>query len=493
MSLNNLVKRLQDIMRNDAGINGDAQRIEQMVWILFLKVYDAKEETWEIYDDRYRSIIPEHLRWRHWAVDRKDGKALTGDALLNFVNGQLFPTLKSIEIDESTPMSQRIVRTAFEDNNNYMKDGILLRQVINVIDEIDFNTYDDRHALGEIYETILKSLQSAGNAGEFYTPRAVTDFMVEMIAPKLGETIADFACGTGGFLTSALKVLDQQAQESVEKRALYSSSVYGIEKKALPFLLCATNMLLHDIDNPRIIHGNSLEKNVRDYKDSDRFDVILMNPPYGGNEKDGVKQNFPCELRSSETADLFMSVIMYRLKKRGRCAIILPDGFLFGTDNAKVAIKEKLTSEFNLHTIIRLPHSVFAPYTSITTNILFFDRTQPTAETWFYRLDMPQGYKNFSKTKPMKLEHFAPAIQWWHNREEITIDGFDKAKLYTIDELKARNYNIDLCGYPHEEEVILPPRDLIAQYKEKRASIDADIERILKKIEFILDSHDAKE
>ena len=317
--------------------------------------------------------------------------------------------------------------------------------------------------------------------------------MVEMIEPKLGETIADFACGTGGFLTSALKVLDQQAQESVEKRALYSSSVYGIEKKALPFLLCATNMLLHDIDNPRIIHGNSLEKNVRDYKDSDRFDVILMNPPYDGNEKDGVKQNFPCELRSSETADLFMSVIMYRLKKRGRCAIILPDGFLFGTDNAKVAIKEKLTSEFNLHTIIRLPHSVFAPYTSITTNILFFDRTQPTSETWFYRLDMPNGYKNFSKTKPMKLEHFAPAIQWWHNREEITIDGFDKAKLYTIDELKERNYNIDLCGYPHEEEVILPPRDLIAQYKEKRASIDADIERILEKIEFILDSHDDKE
>ncbi len=493
MSLNNLVKRLQDIMRNDAGINGDAQRIEQMVWILFLKVYDAKEETWEVYDDGYRSIIPEHLRWRNWAVDRKDGKALTGDALLNFVNGQLFPTLKSIEIDESTPMSQRIVRTAFEDNNNYMKDGILLRQVINVIDEIDFNKYDDRHAFGEIYETILKSLQSAGNAGEFYTPRAVTDFMVEMIAPKLGETIADFACGTGGFLTSALKVLDQQAQKSVKARALYSSSVYGIEKKALPFLLCATNMLLHDIDNPRIIHGNSLEKNVRDYKDSDRFDVILMNPPYGGNEKDGVKQNFPCELRSSETADLFMSVIMYRLKKRGRCAIILPDGFLFGTDNAKVAIKEKLTSEFNLHTIIRLPHSVFAPYTSITTNILFFDRTQPTAETWFYRLDMPKGYKNFSKTKPMKLEHFAPAIQWWHNRRELTEDGFDKAKKYTIDELKARNYNIDLCGYPHEEEIILPPRDLIAQYKEKRASIDADIDRILKKIECILDSDDDKE
>lgn len=427
MSLNNLVKRLQDIMRNDAGINGDAQRIEQMVWILFLKVYDAKEEIWEFYNDDYKSIIPEELRWRNWAVDNKDGKALTGDALLEFVNLKLFPTLKSIEIDENTPMSQIIVRTAFEDNNNYMKDGILLRQVINVIDEIDFEEYEDRHAFGEIYETILRSLQSAGNSGEFYTPRAVTDFMVQMIKPKLGESIADFACGTGGFLTSALKVLDAQVQ-SVEDRTVYSNSIYGIEKKALPFLLCATNMLLHDIDNPQIIHGNSLEKNVRDYKESDRFDVILMNPPYGGNEKEGVKQNFPADLRSSETADLFMDVIMYRLKKGGRCAIILPDGFLFGTDNAKMAIKQKLMSEFNLHTVIRMPHSVFAPYTSITTNILFFDHTGPTKETWFYRLDMPEGYKNFSKTKPMKLEHFAPAVEWWDNRQEITVDGFDKAK-----------------------------------------------------------------
>ena len=292
MSLNNLVKRLQDIMRNDAGINGDAQRIEQMVWILFLKVYDAKEEIWEFYDENYTSIIPEELRWRNWAVDHKDGKALTGDALLDFVNGKLFPTLKAIAIDENTPMSQIIVRTAFEDNNNYMKDGILLRQVINVIDEIDFEEYEDRHAFGEIYETILRSLQSAGNSGEFYTPRAVTDFMVQMIKPKLGESIADFACGTGGFLTSALKVLDAQVQ-TVEDRTVYSNSIYGIEKKALPFLLCATNMLLHDIDNPRIIHGNSLEKNVREYKESDRFDVILMNPPYGGNEKAAVRVQSP--------------------------------------------------------------------------------------------------------------------------------------------------------------------------------------------------------
>ncbi len=487
MSLGNIVKRLQDIMRQDPGINGDAQRIEQMVWILFLKVYDAKEEVWEFMqtDAPYTSIIPEPLRWRNWAVDHKDGNALTGEKLLNFVNNELFPQLKNIEIDENTPMNQIIVQRAFEDNNNYMKDGILLRQVVNVIDEIQFEEYEDRHAFGEIYETILRSLQSAGNSGEFYTPRAVTDFMVRMIQPKLGESIADFACGTGGFLTSALKALDAQVS-SAEDRELYSSSIYGIEKKALPFLLCATNMLLHDIDKPQIIHGNSLEKNVRDYSDADRFDVILMNPPYGGVEKDGVKQNFPADLRSSETADLFMSVIMYRLKKNGRCAIILPDGFLFGTDNAKMAIKEKLMSEFNLHTVIRMPHSVFAPYTSITTNILFFDKTAPTQETWFYRLDMPEGYKHFSKTKPMQLSHFAPAEEWWNNRVEINEDGFDKAKKYAIAEIAERKYNLDLCGYPHEEEEILPPDELIKQYRQKRIALNREIEAILAKVEEML-------
>ena len=485
MSLNNFVKRLQDIMRNDAGINGDAQRIEQMVWILFLKVYNAKEEEWELLDDRYTSVIPECFRWRNWAVDRKDGQALTGDALLNFVNNKLFPALKSLAIDENTPMSKIIVKTAFEDNNNYMKDGILLRQVVNVIDELDFGAYDDRHAFGDIYETILKSLQSAGNAGEFYTPRAVTDFMTQMIAPKIGEKVADFACGTGGFLTSTLRLLDAQVK-TVEDKERYNNAIYGIEKKALPHLLCVTNMLLHDIDNPVIIHGNSLERNVRDYKESDRFNVILMNPPYGGSEKDGVKINFPADLQSSETADLFMSVIMYRLKKNGRAAVIIPDGFLFGTDNAKIAIKKKILEEFDLHTIVRMPHDVFAPYTNITTNILFFDRSTPTKETWFYRLDMPDGYKHFSKTKPMKLEHFAPAMEWWGKREEITIDGFDKAKRYTSQELAARNYNLDLCGFPHEEEEILPPRELIQQYQEKRASLNADIDRILADIEKIL-------
>lgn len=486
MANSNFVKRIQNVMRNDSGVNGDAQRIEQIVWILFLKIYDAKEETWEFHDDNYSSIIPEELKWRDWAVDRKDGEALTGDALLDFVNNTLFPTLKNLELDESTPMSQVIVRYAFEDANNYQKDGVLLRQVVNIIDEIDFTEYKERHEFGFIYESFLKDLQSAGNAGEFYTPRAVTDFMVKVVKPVLGDRIGDFACGTGGFLTSALNELDKQIDSSLENRAIYNDSVYGIEKKALPHLLCVTNMLIHDIDNPNILHGNALETDYKDLRKMDPFDVILMNPPYGGNEKDSVKVNFPTELRSSETADLFMNVIMYRLKKEGRAAVILPDGFLFGTDNGKFNIKKKLMNEFNLHTVVRMPHSVFAPYTSIRTNILFFDNTEPTKETWFYRVDMPEGYKNFSKTRPMKLEHFNEAFNWWDNREDIEVDGFPKAKRYSIDEIAERSYNIDLCGFPHEEEVILDPMDLIQEYQEKRESLNTEIDHVLEQITSML-------
>lgn len=486
MSLNNIVKRLQDIMRNDAGVNGDAQRIEQMVWILFLKVYDAKEQLWEFYDDRYKSIILEECRWRNWAVDNKDGNAMTGEALLNFVNNVLFVTLKEIEVDEKTPIKKSIVKFSFEDAYNYMKDGILLRQVINVIDEVDFTEYSERHAFNEIYEHILKDLQAQRSSGEFYTPRVVTDFMVQMVKPQLGKSIADFACGTGGFLTSALKYLDPQVN-NIEDREKYNNSVFGIEKKALPHILCVTNLLLHDIDEPIIMHGNSLEKNVREYKDKDKFDIILMNPPYGGNEKDGVKINFPVEFRSSETADLFISVIMYRLKKDGQAGIILPDGFLFGTDNAKVAIKEKLLKEFNLHTVIRLPHSVFAPYTSITTNILFFDKTGETKETWFYRMDMPEGYKNFSKTKPMKLEHFTPVVEWWNNKQEININGFDKAKKYSVAEIAECGYNIDLCGFPHEKEEILEPDELIKNYYTKKESLNIKIDDVIAQIQTLLE------
>lgn len=485
-NLSGFVKRLRDIMRNDAGINGDAQRIEQITWLLFLKVYDAKEQDWMWDDKEYQSIIPEACRWRSWAADDRSGTAMTGDKLLDFVNNTLFPTLKSLPVDASTLIKKAIVQTTFADANNYMKDGVLLRQVINVIDELDLSDYEESHTFGEIYESILKELQSAGSAGEFYTPRAVTDFMAQMIRPRIGEKMADFACGTGGFLISWLKELKKQVKTTEDEKE-YSSSIYGIEKKQFPYMLCITNLLLHDLDVPQVYHDNSLLRDVLDYTEDDQFNVILMNPPYGGSEKADVKNHFPADLASSETADLFLSVIMYRLAEDGRAAVILPDGFLFGTDNAKINIKRKLFREFNLHTVIRMPSSVFYPYTSITTNILFFDHTGPTRETWFYRLDMPEGYKHFSKTKPMKLEHFAPVIEWWDNRQELTMDGFDKAKKFTVQQLtEDLGYNLDQCGYPHEEEEILAPLDLIQRYEEQRASLNAEIDRVLADITTIL-------
>lgn len=480
-NISGFVKRIRDIMRNDSGINGDAQRIEQIAWMLFLKVYDAKEQDWEMDEDNYVSIIPEDCRWCNWAHD-ESGKGLTGDALLNFINNTLFPKMKNIEVTPETPIKKSIVRTTFEDANNYMKDGVLLRQVVNVIDELDLADTEESHAFGAIYESILKELQSAGSSGEFYTPRAVTDFMAQTVDPKIGDSIADFACGTGGFLTSALSVLESKKETAADVDVI-NNSIYGIEKKQFPYMLCITNMLLHDLDVPKIYHDNSLIRDLLDYTDDDKFDVILMNPPYGGSEKTEVKNHFPADLASSETADLFMAIILYRLKKNGRAAVILPDGFLFGTDNAKVNLKKKLLNEFNLHTVIRMPGSVFSPYTSITTNILFFDNTHPTEETWFYRLDMPEGYKHFSKTKPMKVEHFAPVVEWWNDRKELTVDGFDKAKKFTAAELAEElGYNFDQCGYPHEEEEILDPLDLIQRYEEQRASLNAEIDRVLAEI-----------
>lgn len=485
-NVSGFVKRIRDIMRNDPGINGDAQRIEQIVWMLFLKVYDTKEQDWEIDDDDYVSIIPDECKWSNWAHSDDPKNALTGDKLLDFVNTKLFPTLKQLNVTPETPIKKSIVKTMFEDANQYMKDGVILRQVINVIDGLDLSDYHEIHAFGDIYESILKELQSAGSAGEFYTPRAVTDFMAMMINPQIGEKMADLACGTGGFIISWLKELEKKVK-TTEDQKKFDNSIYGIEKKQFPYMLCITNMLLHGVDNPEIYHSNSLLRDVLDYTESDKFNVILMNPPYGGSEKNDVKNHFPADLASSETADLFMAVIMYRLKKNGRAAVILPDGFLFGADNAKIALKKKLLNEFNLHTIVRLPGSVFAPYTSITTNILFFDNTHKTEDLWIYRLDMPEGYKHFSKTKPMKLEHFNPVVEWWNNRKEITLEDAPKAKKFTKEEIEALNYNLDQCGYPHEEEEILEPKDLINEFREKRASYNAEMEKTLDKILELLD------
>lgn len=498
MAVNNIVKRIQNIMRQDAGVNGDAQRIEQMTWMFFLKVYDTQEETWEYKAYRenktYTSIIPEELRWRNWAVDEKDGKALTGDALLSLVNDRLFPTLKNIEVTRDTPRSKAIVKDVFEDINQYMKNGTLLRQVINVINEIEFDDAQDRHLFGDIYEDILKDLQSAGNAGEFYTPRALTDFIVEMLHPRLGETFGDFTSGTGGFLTSALKYLEPQIKTTNDGK-LYQNGVIGQEWKPLPYLLSITNLLLHDVEAPNIRHCDSLATKVTDFTDKDKVDVIGMNPPYGGSTEASVKSNFPMEMRSSETADLFMVLIMYRLKAGGRAGAIVPDGFLFGTDGAKLAIKTKMLKEFNLHTVIRLPGSIFSPYTPIATNILFFNNERAedapegysTKGTWFYRLDMPEGYKHFSKTKSMKLEHCNPIKEWWNDRKEIIIDdGNEKSRYFPVEELIAGDCNFDLCKFPKDEEEILPPAELLADYYKKRKALDHEIDKTLAEIQRIL-------
>ncbi|MBQ7219868.1 MAG: SAM-dependent DNA methyltransferase [Synergistaceae bacterium] len=446
--LQDFTRKIQVIMRQDAGINGDAQRIEQLGWILFLKVYDMREDDWKL--DGFTSIIPEKFRWKNWAADTGKGTR-TGQELLDFVNNELLPALKDLEVTPQTPRKKRIVKEVFSDVNQYMKDGTLLRKVLKEVDAVEFNTYEDIHAFGEIYESILRDLQSAGNAGEFYTPRALTDFMVGRVKPKLGERAADFAAGTCGFLVSVLKTL--RDTNNIDEWDKYGRSVYGVEKKPIPYLLGITNLLLHEVDRPDLIHSNSLARNVYDYSEADKFDMILMNPPYGGTETDNIKNNFPVDMRSDETADLFLVLAMYRLKERGRAAVIMPDGFLFGTNGPKLAIKKHLLENFNLHTVVRLPAGVFSPYTSITTNILFFANGSGTRETWFYRVPLLDGDRSYSKSRPFTIDSFGECEKWWDDRREVKDSkGFDVARRVTIEELAERGYGFDYCGYPSKAE-----------------------------------------
>ncbi len=484
-NISSVIKAIQDIMRKDTGVDGDAQRLSQIVWMLFLKIFADKEAEAEIMKDDYKSPLDDEYRWQNWA---ENDEGMTGDELIDFVNNKLFPYLQNLENDSN--QQALIIRNIFQDTYNYMKSGTLLRQVINKINEIDFNSSEDRHLFNDIYEQLLQSLQSAGNAGEYYTPRAVTQFIVDMVNPQLGEKVLDPACGTGGFLACVIEHLKKQTDTTREGEIL-NNSIFGIEKKPLPHQLCTTNMILHGIDTPiNIKRDNTLSKPINNISPADRVDCIVTNPPFGGIEEDGIETNFPAAYRTKETADLFLIYIMAKLKVSGRAGIVLPDGALFG-EGVKTRIKEKLMQECNLHTVIRLPKSVFSPYTSINTNLLFFTKGEPTLETWFYRLDMPEGYKNFSKTKPMKREHLNPVDEWWNNRQEINIDGFDKAKKYTIQEIKERNYNLDLCGYPYEEEEVLPPMELIQKYQEKRKEVDKNIDEILNKIKALIGADNA--
>lgn len=482
MAMSALIKSLEDIMRKDAGLNGDAQYIEQITWLLFLKAFDAKEMEWE-FRPNYRGVIPEGFRWRDWAADRE---GITGDELIAFVD-KLFAKLKRLNVADGDERKYAI-RNVFADTNNYMKSGIYLRQLINRINaRVDFIDATQKHTFNELYEEMLKDLQSAGRAGEFYTPRPVTNFIVEMVDPKLGETVLDPACGTGGFLTSTIEHIGSVT--STEELKTLQASINGWEKKPLPYLLAMTNLILHDIEVPKIRNQNSLGRPLSDYAAKDRVDVIVTNPPFGGAEDAAIKQNFPAEFQTSETADLFLALIMNLLKDRGRCGVVLPDGFMFGTEpdsKVKKTIKEKLLKEYGLHTIIRLPQ-VFKPYASVNTNLLFFQKGVASRGVWFYRLDYPEGVKGFTKTKPMLDKHFDPVRAWWADKRPISVDGFDKARFFTAAELGKLNYNFDkCCPFPHKEEEILDPLDLIRQYETERTKLNAEIDQVLAEITALL-------
>ena len=443
-------------MRKDHGVDGDAQRLSQLVWMLFLKIFDETEEEKEILNPKYVSPIPEELRWRNWA---KDDEGMTGDELLEFINNKLFPTFKNFEYTTQTNEAGFIVKTVFEDSFNYMKSGTLIRQVINKINDINFNRKADRDQFGLIYEELLRSLQSAGNAGEFYTPRALTEFIVKMVNPKLGEKTYDPACGTGGFLTSIIESIRKNDVHTAEDEAVIKQTVKGNELKPLPHILCVTNMMLHGISTPiNISRGDSLAQPIKDINPEQRVDCIVANPPFGGTVKDGILTNFPATFRTKETADLFLVLFLKLLKPNGRAGIVLPDGSLTG-DGVKARIREKWLTECNLHTIIRLPNSVFSPYATVATNLLFFTKGAPTKEIWYYEHKLPEGQKSYSKTKPIKVKEFDPIKKWWNNRKESEV-----AWKVSIEDIKKRNWDLDIKNpTKQEEEIEYSTEELIAK------------------------------
>jgi type I restriction enzyme M protein len=481
MSLSTLIKIIQDIMRKDVGVDGDAQRISQICWLLFLKIFDDKEQEWELTIPNYRSPLQSRFRWRNWA---KNAEGITGDELIEFVNNELFPALKRLATTAGVTPRGKVVGSIFEDAYNYMKSGTLLRQVINTIEEdVDFNSSKDRHLFNDIYEKILADLQSAGNAGEYYTPRAVTQFMVDILNPRLGESILDPACGTGGFLTCSIEHLKKQAK-TVEDMAILQDSINGVEKKPLPHMLAMTNMMLHGIDVPtRIRHDNTLSRPFKDYGPRDRVNLVLTNPPFGGMEEDGIEKNFLAKHQTRETADLFMALIMHLLKHdTGRAGVVLPDGFLFG-EGVKTTLKQQLLEEFNLHTIVRLPKGVFSPYTSINTNLLFFEKGGPTKAVWFYEHPYPESYKSYSRSKPLTIEEFDREKKWWGGAERRGRKTNAYAWKVPAAEIVEKNYNLDTVGKnPHrEEEHHADPIELMAEYqhivgelKKAQASLKAE-------------------
>jgi type I restriction enzyme M protein len=479
MSVRNLVKSIQDVMRQDAGVDGDAQRISQLCWMFFLKIFDDQEKERELLEASYRSPIPKGRRWRDWAADPE---GITGEALLDFINDDLFPTLKELEIGGRGGKARAVVRSVFEDAYNYMKSGQLVRQVINKIEEIDFNDLTQRQHFGDIYEQILNDLQSAGNAGEYYTPRAVTAFMADRIDPKPGELLLDPACGTGGFLTCAMRHMRDRYVKRPEDETLMQASLRAVEKKPLPHMLCVTNMLLHGIEDAGFVrHDNTLARPYADYGPSDRVNVVLTNPPFGGQEEHGIENNFPTQFRTRETADLFLGLIVRLLKPGGRAAVVLPDGTLFG-EGVKTRLKEHLMEECNLHTIVRLPNSVFRPYASIGTNLLFFEKGEPTRDIWFWEHRVPSGQKAYSMTKPIRVEHLQGCIDWWGGGKRKGRKEVERAWKVTAEEIKARGYNLDIKSPHTVAEDHGEPEELLATLN----AAEADTVRLRDQLKAVL-------
>jgi type I restriction enzyme M protein len=445
MSVRNIVKSIQDLMRQDVGVDGDAQRISQLCWMFFLKIIDDQDQQLELLEPTYKSPIPAKLQWRAWAADPE---GITGDALLAFINDELFPKLKELPVTGKGKHRRVVVRDLFQDAYNYMKSGQLLRQVVNKINNVDFNNLAERQHFGDIYEQILADLQSAGNAGEYYTPRAVTQFMTERIDPRPGEILLDPACGTGGFLSCSIRHMRERYIKSIEDEVQMQESLRAVEKKQLPHMLCVTNMLLHNIEAPSFVrHDNTLARPYISYTSEDRVDVVLTNPPFGGREEEGIESNFPAHLRTRETADLFLALIIRLLKPNGRAAVVLPDGSLFG-EGVKTRIKESLMEECNLHTIIRLPNSVFKPYASIGTNLLFFEKGEPTKDIWFYEHRVPAGQKSYSMTRPIRIEHLKACADWWGGATREGRVETEVAWKVSAADVKARGYNLDFKN-PH--------------------------------------------
>jgi type I restriction enzyme M protein len=461
MAVRTTVKSIQDIMRQDTGVDGDAQRISQLCWMFFLKIIDDQDQELAL-DRSYRSPIPDRLQWRTWAAN---SEGITGEALMAFVNNELFPALKELRVAGAGDR-RRVVRDVFEDAYNYMKSGQLMRQVVNKINDVDFNNLAERQHFGDIYEQILNDLQSAGNAGEYYTPRAVTAFMAARIDPHPGEILLDPACGTGGFLTCSIRHMREHYVKTVDDEQRMQGTLRAFEKKQLPHMLCVTNMLLHNIQDPSFVqHDNTLARPYISWGASDRVDLVLTNPPFGGKEEDGIESNFPKQFQTRETADLFLALIIRLLRPGGRAAVVLPDGSLFG-EGVKTRLKEHLFEECNLHTIVRLPNSVFKPYASIGTNLLFFEKGQPTKDIWFYEHSVPEGQKAYSMTKPIRIEHLQPCADWWGDPKRDGRVETEFAWRVTADDVKARGYNLDFKNPHTVADDHGDPQELLAKLDE---------------------------